>query len=550
MGNTPQFRFGRRWLQAAVCAATIAAAAGAWGQAADDDTFPAITSADSQPPPAMPPAPAHAGAGKAPRAEAAAADAIEHETRAVEDAAEPRNGGAPSPAAAAEIPIGPDAKAATVDAAGTTEDAGTVGPAAAQSAGLAGDAAAGSSRLESLLEIRHLTDAKQYLEAVPVGQKLLAQTRKEFGDRSLETADAYVTLARVQRDAGQHDAAEKNYLQAIGLIRAVDGNFSERAIDPLIGLGDNYEAAGKYLDAVTAYNSARGVTRRVYGLLSPTQVPILDRLTASFLAMNKYKDADNQQIMILRLAQRNNPPGSPKYLEGVYRYAAWLRQSQRYDDERSEYSEAIHAIRAEHGKNSPLLIRPLREIANSFRAQTIPDNRGLQSLQAALAIAKAQPEANPLAEAEVLRDIGDWRVAFSSTNPDLSEYRQAWDLLGRVPNGNRLRQEWFSGAEVVLEQPIVFLGMGKTTDPSQTREGRVDLQFDVDKDGQTMNVSILRSDPPGFRDDAFKRIVQDQRYRPLFVDGEPARKDHVKRTFEFRYAPKTDKSDKSKDKSA
>src|SRR5690606_17180824 len=141
---------------------------------------------------------------------------------------------------------------------------------------------------------------------------------------------------------------------------------------------------------------------------------------------------------ILHLAERNHPQASPEHLEGIYRYAGWLRESGRYHDERTRYAQAMRLIRDVHGKDSLLLVRPLREIGNSYREQRLPDNQGLSSLRSALELLDAQGDPNPLLRAEVLRDIGDWDVAFSKVEPDLNVYVTAWQLLGELENGDEL----------------------------------------------------------------------------------------------------------------
>src|SRR5690606_3239087 len=269
------------------------------------------------------------------------------------------------------------------------------------------------TRFETLLEMNRLADAERYEEALPLAEQLIELTEQEFGQDGLETAEAYHSAARVQRDAGQHELAERNYLHAIELFRSAEGPYTERAIDPLIGLGDNYQAAGQHINAVTVYNEARTISRRVFGLLSERQVPILDRITEAFQALDQHVEADEQQRTILHLAERNYPQGSPEHLEALYRYAAWLRGSGRYHEERVHYARAMRLIREQHGKSSVLLVRPLREIANSFRVQRLPDNQGLSSLRSALDLLDEAPDANALLRAEVLRDIGDWEVAFS-----------------------------------------------------------------------------------------------------------------------------------------
>ena len=391
-----------------------------------------------------------------------------------------------------------------------------------------------ATRLETLLEVNRLADAGQPEEARPLLEQLIRMTEEEFGAQSREAAEAYQVAARVEREAGDYQRAEEHYLRAVDLVRALDGTYTELAIEPLIGLGDNYQEAGQYVNAVTAYNEARTVSRRVHGLLNESQVEILDRLTSSFEALDQYAEADAQQLTILNLAERNHPEGSPEHLEAIYRYALWLRKSGRYHDERTRYTQAMRLIRNLHGKDSVLLVRPLRETANSYRTQRLPDNQGISSLRSALELLDAQGGAYPLLRAEVLRDIGDWDIAFSKIEPDLEVYRLAWELLGEVENGADLRQEWFGELHSVFDEPISQRGLSRA--PESVR-GHVIVAFDVDRYGRTSNVRVARSDPPGFKDDAVVRAVRRWRFRPLVQDAEIVTRDDVALRVNFRYVP-------------
>lgn len=390
------------------------------------------------------------------------------------------------------------------------------------------------TRFETMLEMNRLASAERYDEALPLAEQLIRLTEQEFGTESIETAEAYHSAAEVQRDAGEHELAEQSYLRAVELFRAVDGPYTARAIEPLIGLGDNYQAAGQHLNAVTVYNEARTISRRVHGLLNEGQVPILDRITEAFQALGQYVEAEEQQRTILHLAERNYPQGSLEHLEALYRYARWLRSSGRFHDERTQYARAMRLIREMHGKESTLLVRPLREVANSFREQRLPDNQGVSSLRTALELLDKDADANTLLRAEVLRDMGDWEVAFSRVEPDLDTYVRAWTLLGDVENGEELRRDWFGQLQSVYTEPISDQGLSHAPDAVQ---GYVIVTFDVDRFGRTSDVRVARSDPRGYKDDAVIRALQRWRFRPLIENGEIVPRDDVALRFNYRYLP-------------
>lgn len=390
------------------------------------------------------------------------------------------------------------------------------------------------TRLETEIEIEQRLAAEAYTGAVPLADRLIELTEAEFGATSLEAAEAHQRAGQVRSLAGEHERAEQAFLHAVDIVRNLDGPYTALAIDPLLGLGDSYQSAGNHMNAIAAYSEARTVSRRAYGLLNDGQVEMLDRITSSYQQLNQHADADAQQLQILYLAERSHEEGSPGHLEAIYRYAAWLRATRRFTDERAQYQRAINLIREKHGKEHPLLATPLREIGNSFREQRLPHADGLASLQTALELLDQAAEPLALEKAKVLRDIGDWHIAFARIEPELTYYERAWELLGLVENGDALREEWFASLNNVYSEGISQRGL--STSPAAT-PGFVIVVFGLDRYGRTIDVQVVQSDPAGFKDEAVLRAVRRWRYRPQIVDGEVVAREGFPLKVNFRYEP-------------
>jgi TonB family protein len=390
------------------------------------------------------------------------------------------------------------------------------------------------SRIEANLEFSRLLTLQEFKDALPVGERMVKLTVEEFGKNSVETGKAYTELGDAQRLAKEHGDAEKSFLAAIDIYRTVDGPFSALVITPLTGLGDNYHDSGDDLRAVSAYGEARTISRRADGLLNEGQIPLIDRMTDSLVSMNQPAQADQQQLEALHLVERNRAPGSPEALAAIYKYAGWLRDSNRYQEERDQYMRSLRTIRDTYGKEDVRQVRALMGIGNSFRVQRIPDGQGVSSLHDALTLLLAQPQRDPLAIAEVLRDIGDWETAFSKVDYDGAEYRRAWQLLAEIPNAAEVRTAWFKPPIYVLREPISQRGI--SIEP-QAPMGHVVVRFDLDTAGHASNVTIVEADPPGLKDEAVLRHIRRSRFRPQIVDGELAPAPGVALQFNFRYMP-------------
>jgi TonB family protein len=379
-------------------------------------------------------------------------------------------------------------------------------------------------------------------EADPIAtnERLVASMISEFGRKSLQAAEAYLDLADAHRQTNQHEQAAESYLAAVEVYRAVDGPFTPLAIAPLTSLGDNYHEARDDVNAVASYSEARTVSRRAYGLHNEEQIELLDRLSISLLDMNQLAEAEAQQVEALRLVQRGNAPDSDEVLDAIYKYAEWLGERLLFQLERDQFARALRIIRSSHGEKDVRQVRALVGIGNTYREERNPASAGISSLEEALALLLAQPEHDPVAIAGTLRDIGDWSVAFGKANYNGMEYQRSWQLLGSAQNGERLRRDWYSGANYVLYEPISPRGL--STEPDAL-SGHVTVSFDIDTAGNSTNVMLVESEPVGLKDEAVLRHIRRSRFRPLVADGQLVTGRNLAIQVKFRYLPESASDD-------
>jgi hypothetical protein len=209
----------------------------------------------------------------------------------------------------------------------------------------------------------------------------------------------------------------------------------------------------------------------------------------------------------------------------------------RYSEERDQYFRIERLIRDAYSDESVLLVRPLRERAISFRVQGNAAPQGSSGLRDAQEILDAQADPDPLLLAELLRDIGDWQVAFGRVVTDGSEYERSWQLLGDVPNGEQLRDDWFQGIEWVFTAPMSRRGL--SDDPGDPR-GHVLVRFDIDTFGRSENVVVITSEPAGLKDEAVARRIRQSRFRPNIANGKVVAATNKGLDIIFRYVPSDD----------
>jgi TonB family protein len=389
------------------------------------------------------------------------------------------------------------------------------------------------SLLETNLELDRLVARGELADALPIAHRLVELSEQEFGRRSRQTADAMFRLADVQRSSGRHGDAAASYLAVVDILRTVDGPFTPLAIAPLTALGETYQLASSHVEALSAFREARSVSRRAYGLHNVAQIGLLDRMTTSLEIAGQYIEANDLQRAALALVTRENEPHSAQTLDAIYKYAGWLAEVGQHQAERDQYTTAVRIIREHYGKDDLRLVEPLRAIGNSYRRELLLDSNGSRALHNALELIERQDRPDPVKLAEVLRDLGDWTVAFRGGVGRSEEYRRAWRSLDGVEGGDALREQWFSGLRYVVEAPVDRTGLSTDAD---ALEGSVLVQFKVSATGYARDVVVLESTPPGLKDDAVLRHVKQSLFRPQIVGGELALAQPITARFRFRYA--------------
>ena len=169
---------------------------------------------------------------------------------------------------------------------------------------------------------------------------------------------------------------------------------------------------------MTAYNEARTINRHEYGLLNEDQIPLIDRITDVMLELNKPAEAEEQQLEALRIVERSYPPESDEALAALYKYAGWLREQGRFQEERDQYMRALRTVHDHYGKDDVHEVPALLGIGESFRVQRIPEPQGAGALHDALqilTIARQHRQARARGNAARHRRLGSRVLARSTT---------------------------------------------------------------------------------------------------------------------------------------
>lgn len=163
---------------------------------------------------------------------------------------------------------------------------------------------------------------------------MAAQTALAAADDPAEDAvgEERAQLARIHEQNDEFNLAVEQYEKAVDEIELVDGQFSERLIEPLAGLGHSYLALGEHELAEEALKRAQHLTHRNKGVHSMSQVPVLDVLTENFLQKDQPLQADKQQKLALFISEHQYGKSSPELVPALYKLGDWYMGTGQFRD--------------------------------------------------------------------------------------------------------------------------------------------------------------------------------------------------------------------------
>jgi tetratricopeptide (TPR) repeat protein len=405
-----------------------------------------------------------------------------------------------------------------------------------------GSGVAHAEFLETRVTIEELAVDGEYESAFELGDELLTQAEQEFGATSNQLIEAHLLLASLYRRAGNFDDNELHLLRATAIIEARDGAGSPTLIEPLLTLGDSYFAAGDYARSISTFEEARTIGRRAEGLLNFDQIEILARMSAAALLMDDYRQARALQYEALGIVQRTYGADSIEFLDAELTLAGWFTRRGQIQDAWNTFDEIDRLFNLQFADDAMVEIRILRAKAALKRVEAQAGNEPPGStylvrpvdLRNALDLARDLEEPNPLLEAEILRDIGDWNVAVARLAEIAWPYEQAWAILESIDGGFRLQQEWFGGLTLISAPQLLARFISNNPEAPW---GRIEIAFALDTRGQTGNIRITQSDTPGPLDERAIRQIELSRFRPRMDDSGRLIASEASVGYDFRYDP-------------
>lgn len=375
------------------------------------------------------------------------------------------------------------------------------------------------------------------------------------------------------------------YLDEIKKIEIESGAYSNQLSEQLSGLGKVYQDIGQHDEAIEAFKRSAHISRINDGLYSLNQVPIVENMAESFVRRGQWKDASESKQYLLWLYHKNYEDGDQRLLPAINSLSHWFLSyhAMHYN------SSTINLVSLADGmfKNSLRIIRdnygdtdirsadaykgliqtnwyfrtmptiPGLEYINS-EFETIPSNdlsmdpqrkqldlvyvhrrsrrEGMSAINGLIELYADNPEAPPGAEAQAIVELGDWNLLFGDRHNAIDAYKEAQQKLSSNEHEEvRSQVNKLFGRPVALPNLPLLESIAGLESPEQPSSGYVVAQFDVSKQGDVRNISILESMPENDISQRRKAKMSLSRvkFRPRFVNGEPVYTEHMIHRYVF-----------------
>jgi tetratricopeptide (TPR) repeat protein len=380
---------------------------------------------------------------------------------------------------------------------------------------------------------------------------------------------------------GQRLDSIRLYSNTVADIELDGGAWDRDLVEELASLGRLQQQQGDHGGAIQTLDRAIHVNRINSGLYTLEQIPVVEQLISSHMALGNWEEADTYNNYLFHVQQKAYGLNDPRLIPVLDRLATWnvqafkigygnllgikLRQSQIM------FNAAARMVNLHFGKADKRFINYQRNIATSaYLVAKNPDlmaeigNPEYRSMQQMLAEKlngqrQVQPPGFQTGEralmeiamfyqeqgddsyglAEAITYLADWYLMFGQRQGALKNYKLAWDMLQELEDSEELTSQLFGKVT-----PLPAFGSSiETPDALYTNEDGTealsfdyaDLTFDVTADGLARKVVSISEETQDNQVQLGKlrRSVRSMRFRPVLVDGEPARS--FENHFRYRY---------------
>lgn len=246
---------------------------------------------------------------------------------------------------------------------------------------------------------------------------------------------------------------QKGLESTIAQIERVEGNFAFNLYEPLMALGNLYQATGRYYLAAETFRRTQHLTHRQLGVYTHAQMPSIDKLIKALAGAGDYHGIDTQQHFRFRVASRAFNPEDNRLVAAKVKLADWYRSTSRFEDALALYEEVDTANLATGDK-----VRVLRSQALTMY---LADRCcAAEKLHQAYELAVQSDAVGPVEKLDAYSDYLDM-AAIESKAPAATMTARAPKYLGFADAGDVLNMMALRKMHTFKERAEVYVDFGE-----------------------------------------------------------------------------------------
>lgn len=392
-------------------------------------------------------------------------------------------------------------------------------------------------------------DKRDWTAAIEQARSLVEKARAS--NQAEQLANALTLLGNAQLSGGDKVNAETSYREALQITELAGTRSGVALLDPLRGLGYTLALLDRHEEAVPVLERALNISHRTHGLFDLSQQGLLRQLAASLSRTGRMVEGAKQMHYLQRVGESTYGAKDPRMSPVLCVIGDWYVDTGNFLIGRERYRDAIEIVERKLGKNDPALVLPLRGLARSYVQEVyfatqgyqalhdrlLPDPQpveskgvnpkyissdGEKSLQRAVSILEARPDASPAAMIDTLIQLGDWYQLKLQSEKALTHYRRAAAL---VTSSNQAEPDPTAmplSFPVRIYYPLPQQAMrNRQLPPEEIEEKFVAVQFTVNDKGYVEDAKVIEQNGTERQASEALHAVRSSRYRPKFVNGEP-----------------------------
>jgi serine/threonine-protein kinase len=176
-------------------------------------------------------------------------------------------------------------------------------------------------------------------------------------------------LANTHFLAGHYDTADSLHRRVLALSRRLYGDRHPNVAEDLADLGEIQQMLGHYVEAEGYFRQAEDIARSWYGRSHPVTASYLTMLGRSLLFQNKYDSASVALEEALAIQQRTFGPSHPKVAEALNELGSLAWQKDDMEQAERRFQRVLSIYRGAYGENHQFVGVAMANLAGVYQVR-------------------------------------------------------------------------------------------------------------------------------------------------------------------------------------